>query len=62
MTAKKFVKARPASAGPTLGAEQSRAKITPARRVAFEILTLVGEGKGHSDELLHGVRLEELSP
>jgi 16S rRNA (cytosine967-C5)-methyltransferase len=37
-------------------------KVTPARRVAFEILTLVGEGKGHSDELLHSVRTDTLSP
>src|SRR5882757_7650463 len=36
--------------------------ITPARRVAFEILTLVGERKGHSDELLHSARTENLSP
>ena len=58
---KKFAKARPASAGPTLGAAEALVKITPARRVAFEILTLVGEGKGHSDELLHGVRADDLS-
>jgi 16S rRNA (cytosine967-C5)-methyltransferase len=62
---KKFAKARPnarpAGAGPTLGAATARAKITPARRVAFEVLTLVGEGKGHSDELLHGVRMQDLS-
>ena len=57
---KRFAKARPVSAGPTLGAAAATAKITPARRVAFEILTLVEEGKGHSDELLHGVRMEEL--
>lgn len=37
-------------------------KITPARMVAFEILTLVGAGKGHSDELLHSARTEALSP
>ena len=30
--------------------------------MAFEILTLVGEGKGHSDELLHSTRTEALSP
>jgi 16S rRNA (cytosine967-C5)-methyltransferase len=29
--------------------------------VAFEILTLVAEGKGHSDELLHGARTQDLS-
>jgi 16S rRNA (cytosine967-C5)-methyltransferase len=52
---------RPASAGPTLSAAESLAKLTPARRVAFEILTLVGRGKGHSDELLHSARTETLS-
>jgi 16S rRNA (cytosine967-C5)-methyltransferase len=52
---------RPASAGPTLSAEEALAKITPARRAAFEILTLVGENKGHSDELLHSARTEALS-
>ncbi len=38
------------------------AKISPARVAAFEILTLVGQGKGHSDELLHSARTEALSP
>ena len=56
-----FVKGRPASAGPTRSAEEAQAKVSAARRVAFEILTLVGAGKGHSDELLHGARTEELS-
>jgi 16S rRNA (cytosine967-C5)-methyltransferase len=42
--------------------EASTAKITPARLAAFEILKLVGEGKGHSDELLHSARTEALSP
>ena len=37
-------------------------KVTAARRVAFEILTLVGERQGHSDELLHSGRAEALSP
>ena len=58
---KKFVKARPASAGPTLGAAVAKAKITPARRVAFEILTAVEAAKGHSDDLLRGPGMEELS-
>ena len=58
---KKFAKARPVSAGPTLAAAQSQAKITPARRVAFEILTLVAAEKGHSDELLHSARTQDLS-
>ncbi|MDP9038678.1 MAG: RNA methyltransferase [Acidobacteriota bacterium] len=43
-------------------AEPQPAKVTPARRVAFEILTLVGGGKGHSDELLHSTRTAALSP
>jgi 16S rRNA (cytosine967-C5)-methyltransferase len=53
---------RPASAGPTLSAEEALAKITPARRAAFEILTLVGDNKGHSDELLHSLLTESLTP
>lgn len=53
---------RPASAGPTASAEAAIAKVTAARLAAFEILTLVGEGKGHSDELLHSPRIESLSP
>ena len=59
---REFVKARPVSAGPTRSAAEAQAKVSPARRVAFEILTLVAAGKGHSDELLHGARVEELSP
>lgn len=58
---KKFVKARPVNAGPTMEAKQAQAKITPARRVAFEILRLVEAGKGHSDDLLRGPRMDELS-
>jgi 16S rRNA (cytosine967-C5)-methyltransferase len=57
-----FVRKRPASAGPTAGVEAAVAKITPARLAAFEILKLVGEGKGHSDELLHSARVDALSP
>ena len=57
-----FVRKRPASAGPTAGVEVATAKITPARLAAFEILKLVGEGKGHSDELLHSARVDALSP
>ena len=53
--------ARPASAGPTLGAAAALAKVTPARLVAFEILTIVSAGKAHSDELLHGARTQPLS-
>ena len=50
------------SAGPTAGVGAAIAKITPARLAAFEILKLVGEGKGHSDELLHSPRVDALSP
>jgi 16S rRNA (cytosine967-C5)-methyltransferase len=57
-----FARKRPASAGPTAGVEVATAKITPARLAAFEILKLVGEGKGHSDELLHSARVDALSP
>jgi len=56
------VRARPASAGPTASAAEAKAKIAPARAAAFEILTLVGEGNGHSDELLHSPRTAGLSP
>jgi 16S rRNA (cytosine967-C5)-methyltransferase len=52
---------RPASAGPTAGVAQAIARVSPARAAAFEILRLVGEGKGHSDELLHGARTAGLS-
>ncbi len=55
-------KKRPVSAGPTAEAGAAIAKITPARLAAFEILKLVGEGKGHSDELLHSARVDALSP
>jgi 16S rRNA (cytosine967-C5)-methyltransferase len=59
---KKQVRARPASAGPTASAAEASAKTTPARAAAFEILTLVGAGKGHSDELMHSARTDALSP
>lgn len=36
--------------------------ISPARVAAFEILTRVGEDKGHSDELLHSQATSQLSP
>ncbi|MGD0799246.1 MAG: transcription antitermination factor NusB [Acidobacteriaceae bacterium] len=52
---------RPASAGLTAGAAQAIAKVSAARAAAFEILRLEGEGKGHSDELLHGARTASLS-
>ncbi|WP_353066567.1 transcription antitermination factor NusB [Tunturibacter psychrotolerans] len=56
------VRKRPVSAGPTASVEAAVAKITPARLAAFEILKLVGENKGHSDELLHSARVDGLSP
>ena len=57
-----MVRKRPASAGPTAAVEVAVGKISAARLAAFEILKLVGEGKGHSDELLHSARMETLSP
>ena len=54
-------KGRPNSAGPTLSVAEARAKVTPARMAAFEILMRVGQGKGHSDELLHSGLTEGLS-
>ena len=50
------------SAGPTASAKIAVARVTPARMAAFEILKLVGEGRGHSDELLHSSRVDALSP
>jgi len=58
---KAFVKGRPAAAGPTLSAAEARAKLSPARLAAFEILLLVAHGKGHSDELLHSALTDALS-
>ena len=58
---KGFVKGRPVGAGPTLSVAEARAKVSPARLAAFEILMLVGQGKGHSDELLHSALTEGLS-
>jgi 16S rRNA (cytosine967-C5)-methyltransferase len=60
--ARGVAKRRPAGAGPTAGVKTAVAKITPARLASFEILKLVGEGKGHSDELLHSARVDALSP
>src|SRR5450756_851721 len=56
------VKGRPAGAGPTLSVAEARAKVSAARLAAFEILLLVGQGKGHSDELLHSKWTDDLSP
>jgi 16S rRNA (cytosine967-C5)-methyltransferase len=58
----KTARKRPESAGPTASVETSLKKITPARLAAFEILTFVGQNKGHSDELLHSARVDTLSP
>jgi len=55
------IRARPATAGPTATAAESLSKIAPARAAAFEILTLVGQNKGHSDELLHSSRTSSLT-
>ena len=40
---------------------QQAAKVSAARAAAFEVLLLVGEGRGHSDELLHGRHLRGLA-
>jgi 16S rRNA (cytosine967-C5)-methyltransferase len=45
-----------------LSVSEARAKVSKARLAAFEILLLVGQGKGHSDELLHSAWTDELSP
>jgi 16S rRNA (cytosine967-C5)-methyltransferase len=42
--------------------KQAPSSISPSRKSAFEILTMVGAGKGHSDELLHSTRTEGLTP
>lgn len=39
----------------------NRQEVSPSRLAAFEILTAVGAGRGHSDELLHSARMETLS-
>jgi 16S rRNA (cytosine967-C5)-methyltransferase len=41
---------------------EATAKISPARAAAFEILTLIGDNKGHSDELLHSTLTTALTP
>lgn len=45
-----------------MSAAEARAKVSPARLAAFEILKQVGLGKGHSDELLHSGLTDALSP
>ena len=57
---------RPAPSGAGgKGGESPRppaAPITPSRRAAFDVLMLVGAGKGHSDDLLHSAAVDALSP
>ena len=60
---------RDASRGTSANKEAARgaplrppASITPSRRVAFEVLSVVATGKGHSDDLLHSSRVNALSP
>ncbi len=36
--------------------------VTPARKAAFDILSLISSGKGHSDDLLHSSHTAALSP
>lgn len=47
---------------PTQNKPRPPQAISPARRAAFEILTRVAAGKGHSDELLHSHLTADLSP
>jgi 16S rRNA (cytosine967-C5)-methyltransferase len=42
-------------------AERVVGHITPSRRAAFEVLSLVAAGNGHSDDLLHTSRVNVLS-
>lgn len=42
-------------------AARPQVTISPARSAAFEVLMLVEHGRGHSDELLHGRGLKNLS-
>lgn len=49
------------SAGLTRDEETAHAKISPARRIAFQVLALVESGKGHSDDLLHEFLTDSLS-
>ncbi|HXC94912.1 MAG TPA: transcription antitermination factor NusB [Edaphobacter sp.] len=62
IAAKRAVVGKPRKgASPKRSVQGIVAKVTPARLAAFEILNLVGEGKGHSDELLHSTRVDALS-
>jgi 16S rRNA (cytosine967-C5)-methyltransferase len=47
---------------PKLAPKPAPKPITPARRTAFEVLTLVGQNKGNSDDLLHSSHIAGLSP
>src|SRR6185312_7551251 len=53
---------RTSPAGAGAPAEAAVKKVSAARLGAFEIWTLVGAGRGHSDELLHSARVSALSP
>jgi len=44
------------------GPKTQSKSISPARTAAFEILELVGQNKGNSDDLLHGQHTARLSP
>ncbi len=52
---------RPAPVGKEGAEGVSWMGVAPARRAAFEVLREVGQGRGHSDELLHSSRLGGLS-
>lgn len=55
---------RPLQPRKGMGAAPARpaVAVTAARKAAFDILTLVLAGKGHSDELLHSTHIAGLSP
>lgn len=46
---------------PARKSEPEPKPISPARRVAFEILLAVEESSAHSDDLLHGARMQDVS-
>ncbi|MDE3103669.1 MAG: methyltransferase domain-containing protein [Acidobacteriota bacterium] len=51
-----------AGASPASQAAQAAARVSPARMAALQVLLRVGQGKGHSDVLLHSALTEGLSP
>ncbi len=52
---------RPVDPGPKPPPQRPTIRISAARAAAFEILGLIAQGRGHSDDLLHGRHLKGLS-